>query len=120
MSKAPRCRKSAAIIASCDNCGAHPEIIHKPAERRGARYCEDCCPECRADRQAKRDSGASAALLHTAAAQPAPSSGTLALALQTRGFAVSPRALYRAAGLEHGLEIDGYFYPAWELNSERN
>jgi hypothetical protein len=51
MSGSPRCRKSAVVHASCDNCGVRPETIHKLATRGDARYCVDCCPACRANHQ---------------------------------------------------------------------
>ena len=122
MSGSPRCRKSAVVHASCDNCGVRPEIIHKFAEPGDARYCEDCCPACRPGHQVESGPGISTTSPATAefGAGAMSSPNALALALRSRGFAVISRIVYSSAGPEHGLEIDGYFHPAWELNGTEN
>jgi hypothetical protein len=43
---AKNCRQTRTVHANCDKCGNKPEILHKPAETRGACYCEECCPVC--------------------------------------------------------------------------
>ena len=123
MSRSTKCRKSTVVHASCDNCGRRPEIIHKPAERRGASYCGECCPECRDNQPVKRGLDISSTSLPSAAInglRQIPSPGALMLTLQSHGMAVVSRSVYAGAGLEHGLEIDGYFYPVRELNSDEN
>jgi hypothetical protein len=46
MDPAKRCYQTRAVHANCDRCGMLPEVLHKPAETRGSRYCGDCCPVC--------------------------------------------------------------------------
>ena len=123
MSGSPRCRKSPVVHASCDNCGVRPETIHKLAARGDARYCVDCCPACRANHQVESGRGifvTSSLATAEFAAGAIPSPNALVSALQSQGFAVISRVLYGAAGPEQGLDIDGYFHPAWELNGEEN
>lgn len=123
MSGFRRCRKSAVVHASCDNCGVRPEIIHKFADRGDARYCGDCCPACREDHQVKSGPWISVtSSLATAefGAGAIPSPSGLVRALESQSFAVISRVLYGPAGPEHGLEIDGYFHPAWEWNAKEN
>ena len=52
-----RCTQSRDVHANCDQCGERPDVIHKPAERRGERYCGDCCPACRARKLAESAGG---------------------------------------------------------------
>lgn len=48
---ATRCRQSTIVHSNCDKCGLRPEVIHKPVDTHGSRYCEDCCPACKGKSQ---------------------------------------------------------------------
>ena len=46
MDPAKVCHQTHVVHANCDKCGERPEVLHKPAEPLGSRYCPECCPVC--------------------------------------------------------------------------
>lgn len=125
MSGVPTCRKSSLVHANCDNCGVRPEVIHKTSEPRGACYCADCCPVCRAKQAAEKSVPATVRRFRSAAPVAAPPRESpnekgLAAVLRAGGLDVKKDVVYGPAGLQEGLTIAGHFHPTWELAAKEN
>ena len=121
MSSVRRCRQSTLGIHSCDRCGEHAQAIHRPAGNSGGRYCAACWPTCKAGEAVKSPpTSVTSTRFQPAIEPPQRAAFRLAEILRAQRLSVHERVICGPAGLQTGLEIDGYFQPTWELTTSEN